>query len=154
MKHAQCCQGWAEIMKGPRITYEEMSDTLYVSFEPGTKATGIELNEHILLRIDKKRRRAIGLTFLEYSVLVQKTDLGPRRFPLTGLAGLSGELREVVTEILLSPPVSDFLCVSAFTPSILEIIPITFLQQLPLSTAYIDQGQVLYDPQITQSCTD
>jgi len=135
MKHAQCCQGWAEIMKGPRITYEEMSDTLYVSFEPGTKATGIELNEHILLRIDKKRRRAIGLTFLEYSVLVQKTDLGPRSFPLTGLAELSGELREVVTEILLSPPVSDFLSVSAFTPSILETIPITFLQQLPLSAA-------------------
>jgi len=122
-------------MKQPRITYDEMSDTLYVSFEPGTKATGIELNEHILLRIDKKRRRAIGLTFLEYSVLVQKTDLGPRSFPLTGLAELSGELREVVTEILLSPPVSDFLSVSAFTPSILETIPITFLQQLPLPAA-------------------
>jgi uncharacterized protein YuzE len=122
-------------MKQPRITYDEMSDTLYVSFEPGTKATGIELNEHILLRIDKKRRRAIGLTFLEYSVLVQKTDLGPRSFPLTGLAELSGELREVVTEILLSPPVSNFLSVSAFTPSILETIPITFLQQLPLPAA-------------------
>lgn len=122
-------------MKDPRITYDEMSDTLYVSFEPGTKATGIELNEHILLRIDKKRRRAIGLTFLEYSVLVQKTDLGPRSIPLTGLAELSGELREVVTEILLSSPVSDFLSVSAFTPSILETIPITFLQQLPLSAA-------------------
>jgi len=122
-------------MKEPRITYDEMSDTLYVSFEPGTKATGIELNEHILLRIDKKRRKPIGLTFFEYSVLVQKTDLGPRSFPLTGLADLSGELREVVMEILLSPPVSGFLSVSAFTPSILETIPITFLQHLPLSVA-------------------
>jgi len=122
-------------MKEPRITYNEMSDTLYVSFEPGTKATGIELNEHILLRIDKKRRKSIGLTFFEYSVLVQKTDLGPRSFPLTGLAELSGELREVVMEILLSPPVSGFLSVSAFTPSILETIPITFLQHLPLSVA-------------------
>jgi len=122
-------------MKEPRITYEEMSDTLYVSFEPVTKATGIELNEHILLRIDKKRRKPIGLTFFEYSVLVQKTDLGPRSFPLTGLAELSGELREVVMEILLSPPVSGFLSVSAFTPSILETIPITFLQHLPLSVA-------------------
>lgn len=122
-------------MKEPRITYDEMSDTLYVSFEPGTKATGIELNEHILLRIDKKRRRAIGLTFLEYSVLAQKTELGPRSFPLTGLAELSGELREVVTEILLSPPVSDFLSVSAFTPSILETIPITLLQHLPSSAS-------------------
>jgi uncharacterized protein YuzE len=73
-------------MKEPRITYDEMSDSLYVSFEPGTKATGIELNEHILLRIDKKRRRAIGLTFLEYSILVQKTDLGPRSFPFAAVA--------------------------------------------------------------------
>ena len=122
-------------MQEPRITYDETSDTLYVSFQPGTKATGIELNDHILLRIDKKTRRPIGLTLFEYSVLVQKTDLGPRSFPLTGLRELSGELREVVLEILLSPPVSEFLSVSAFTPSILETIPITFLHRLPLTAA-------------------
>ena len=53
-------------MEKPKINYDVMSDTLYVSFEPGTKkVTGIELNEHILL----------------------------------------------------TPPVSDFLSVSAFTPS-------------------------------------
>lgn len=120
-------------MQEPRINYDETSDTLYVSFEPGAKGTGIELNEHILLRIDKRARRPVGLTLFEYSVLVQKTDLGPRSFPLAGLGDLSEELREMVLEILLSPPVSDFLSVSAFTPSILETIPITFLQHLPLS---------------------
>ena len=56
-------------MEKPKINYDEMSDTLYVSFEPGTKATGIELNEHILLRINKDRRKAIGLTLFEYSLL-------------------------------------------------------------------------------------
>jgi len=52
--------------------YDEVSDTLYVSFAPGEKATGIELNDHILLRVNKKERRAIGLTFFNYSLLAQK----------------------------------------------------------------------------------
>ena len=122
-------------MEKPKINYDEMSDTLYVSFEPGTKATGIELNEHILLRINRKKHKAVGLTFLEYSLLAQKTDLGPRSFPLTGLSELSDDLRQIVQDILLTPPVSDFLSVSAFTPSVLETIPITLLQPLSLSAA-------------------
>ncbi len=122
-------------MKKLEINYDEMSDTLYVSFEPGTKATGIELNEHILLRINKNKRNVIGLTFFEYSLLAQKTELGPRSFALTGLSELSGDLRRIVLDILLSPPVSDILSVSAFTPSMVETIPITFLQPLPLSAA-------------------
>ena len=120
-------------MEKPKINYDEMSDTLYVSFEPGTKATGIELNEHILLRINKNKRKVVGLTFFEYSLLAQKTDLGPRSFPLTGLSQLSGDLRQIVLDILLTPPVSDILSVSAFTPSVVETIPITLLQPLPLS---------------------
>ncbi len=68
-------------MTKTNFNYDEMSDTLYVSFEPGIKATGIELNEHILLRINKSERRAVGLTFLEYSLLAQKADIGPRGFP-------------------------------------------------------------------------
>ena len=122
-------------MEKPKISYDEMSDTLYVSFEPGTKATGIELNEHILLRLNKNKRNAVGLTFFEYSLLAQKTELGPRSFALTGLSELSGDLRRIVIDILLSPPVSDILSVSAFTPSMVETIPITFLQPLPLSAA-------------------
>ena len=122
-------------MEKPKITYDEMSDTLYVSFEPGTKATGIELNEHILLRINKNKRKAVGLTFFEYSLLAQKTDLGPRSFPLTGLSELSGDIRQIVLDILRTPPVRDIISVSAFTSSIAETIPITTLQPLPLSAA-------------------
>ena len=115
-------------MNGRNINYDETSDTLYVSFAPGEEAAGIELNEHILLRINKRERRAIGLTFFEYSVLAQRTEVGPRSFPLTGLADLSEELRSVVVDILLHPPVSDILLLSAYTPSPLETIPITSLQ--------------------------
>jgi uncharacterized protein YuzE len=117
----------------PIFNYDEMSDTLYVSFAPGEIATGIELNDHILLRINKKERRAIGLTFFEYSLLAQKTEVGPRSFPLIGLVELSDELRDLVLDILCRPPVSDILFLSTYTSSMAETIPITSLQ--PVATA-------------------
>jgi len=122
-------------MKKPIFNYDEISDTLYVSFEPGEKATGIELNEHILLRININERRAIGLTFLEYFLLAQKTEVGPRSFPLTSLSELSEELREIVLYILLRPPVSDILSLSTYTPSIVEAIPIISLQPVAIAAA-------------------
>jgi uncharacterized protein YuzE len=94
-------------MTKPVFNYDEESDTLYISFAPGEAATGIELNDHILLRIDKSEHRAIGVTLFDYSVLVQRTDMGPRSFPLTGLAELSDELRDIVLDILARPPVSN-----------------------------------------------
>lgn len=115
------------------FNYDEMSDTLYVSFAPGESATGIELNEHILLRINKQERRAIGLTLFDYSILAQQTEIGPRSFPLTGLAELSDELRAIVLEILRHPPVSDLLVLSAYTPSLVETIPVTSLQPVPIA---------------------
>jgi len=115
-------------MGKPTFKYDEMSDTLYISFAPGEKATGIELNDHILLRINKKERRAVGLMFLDYSLLAQKTEVGPRSFPLTGLGELSDALREIVLDILRRPPVSEILSLSSYTPSISEAIPITSLQ--------------------------
>ena len=117
------------------FNYDEMSDTLYVSFSPGEHATGIELNDHILLRLNKKERRAIGLTFLDYSLLAQRTEAGPRSFPLTGLATISDELREMVLEILQHPPVSELLFLSSYTPSIAETIPITALQPAVIAAA-------------------
>jgi len=120
-------------MREPVYTYDEASDTLYVSFAPGEAATGIELTDHILLRVNKKERRAIGLTLFDYSVLAQTTELGPRSFPLTGLEDLSSDLRAMVLDILLHAPVRDILSLSAYTPSLAETIPIISLQ--PLSVA-------------------
>jgi len=107
--------------------YDETSDTLYISFIPDVKATGIALNEHILLRIDKKDRRAVGLTLFNYSILIQKADFGPRSFPLTGLAKASEDTREIVMEIIGKSPVKEILSLSTFTPSFSEAIPITLL---------------------------
>lgn len=118
-------------MTKPNYNYDEISDTFYVSFFPGEKATGIELNDHILLRIDEEEQKAIGITFFEYSILAQKTEFGPRSFPLSGLNKLSGELKELVYEILTNPPVNDILSLSAYTPSSVEVIPITSIQLEP-----------------------
>ncbi|MBI4771308.1 MAG: DUF2283 domain-containing protein [Chloroflexi bacterium] len=120
-------------MAKPVFNYDEASDTLYVSFSPGEPATGVELNDYILLRVNKAERRAVGLTFFEYSLLAQRTEIGPRSFPLSGLAQLSGELRQMVLDILLRPPVSNLLALSAYTPSITETTPITSVQPLPVS---------------------
>jgi hypothetical protein len=38
-------------------------------------------------------------------------------------------------DILLHPPVSDILTVSAYTPSFVETIPITSLQPVPMIVA-------------------
>ncbi len=116
-----------DVMNEPVTNYDELSDTLYISFDSGAKGTGIELNDHILLRIDKKRRKAVGLTFFEYSLLAQKTEMGSRSFPLSGLVGLSDEAREMILQILQSSPVNEYLKISAYTPSATEIISITTL---------------------------
>ncbi len=114
-------------MSEPIFNYDELSDTLYVSFAPGEAATGIELNDHILLRINKKTEQAVGVTFFEYSVMAQNTDIGPRSFPLTGLNDLSGSLREMVVKILRRPPVNSILSLLAYSPSVAETVPIMYL---------------------------
>jgi uncharacterized protein YuzE len=121
-------------MSEPHFNYDEASDTVYISFAPGEKATGIELNDHILLRINKVERRAVGLTFFEYSLLAQRMEIGPRSFPLTGLEQLSGENRRLVIEIIRRPPVRENVSLSAYAPSAVEMIPITSLQPLPAFT--------------------
>jgi len=115
-------------MTEAHIHYDEPSDTLYVSFAPGEAATGLELSDHILLRVDKRSRSAIGITLFDFSLLAQQTDLGPRSFPLSGLARLSPELRELAVSLLQSEPVSDYLSLSAFSPTASETIPITVLR--------------------------
>ncbi|MCX6044951.1 MAG: DUF2283 domain-containing protein [Chloroflexi bacterium] len=122
-------------MTEPTYKYDESSDTLYISFAPGEKATGIELNPNILLRINKIERRAVGITIFNYSYLAQKTSAGLRSLPLTGLVELSSELQELVLDILSRAPVKEILTTSSYTPSRNESIPIASLQPNALAVA-------------------
>jgi uncharacterized protein YuzE len=117
-------------MDEPTIRYDEPRDTLHVSFAPGQSGTGLELNENLLLRVDTARRIAIGLTLFNFSLLAQRTEMGPRSFPLSGIAELTPEMRELALGLLLHGPVSQFLTISAYSPAetLTDVIPITSLR--------------------------
>jgi uncharacterized protein YuzE len=121
------------------FNYNEAADVLYISFAPGEKATtAIELNDNILLRLNRVERRAIGLTLMDFSVLVQLTNLGPRTFPLTGLSELEPEWQELAVELLTKPPVNQILKLSAYTPTITQAIPIASIERPSFELAAAD----------------
>jgi uncharacterized protein YuzE len=116
--------------------YDKEADVLYISFSPGEKApTAVELNDNILLRFNRAERRAIGLTLMDFSVLIQLTRLGPRSFPLTGLEELEPEWQDAVIEIITKPPVNQILKVSSYMPSMAETVPITSVEKPPIPAA-------------------
>jgi uncharacterized protein YuzE len=120
----------------PTYSYDKEVDILYISFSPGEKATtAVELNDNILLRFNRAEKRAIGLTLMDFSVLIQLTNVGPRSFPLTGLNDLDLEWQEIVLEIIKSPPVNQILKVFAYTPSLTETTPIALIEEPPVPAA-------------------
>jgi uncharacterized protein YuzE len=113
-----------------RYDYDQEADVLYISFASGEKAsTAVELNDNILLRFNRTEKRAIGLTLMDFSVLVQLTRLGPRTFPLSGLADLEPEWQDMVIDIITSSPVDQILKVSTYTPSFSETIPVAIVER-------------------------
>ena len=120
----------------PTYSYDKEADVLYISFSPGeTPTAAVELNENILLRFNREEKRAIGLTLMDFSVLVQLTKLGPRSFPLTGLKELEPEWQEYVIEIITAPPVNQILKVSSYMTSSADAMPITFIEKPPIPLA-------------------
>lgn len=114
-------------MNTPVYTYDEPSDILTITFSPGEAATGIELNDHMLLRVNKAEQRAVGMSIFDYSVLAQPTEFGLRSLPLTGLDKLSESTRDLVLAILQTEPVQSILLLSAYAPTAAETIPIAAL---------------------------
>jgi uncharacterized protein YuzE len=55
-------------MKPVRITYDPEGDILYITFGPPTAATGYQLSDQILLRVDPQTQQAAGLTVFNFSV--------------------------------------------------------------------------------------
>ena len=120
----------------PDFSYDKEADVLYISFSPGEKATtAVELNDNILLRFNRAEKRAIGLTLMDFSVLVQLTNLGPRNFPLSGLRELEPDWRDTVIEIITKSPVNQVLRVSVYTPSLAETVPIALVEKPPIPLA-------------------
>ncbi|MCX6048997.1 MAG: DUF2283 domain-containing protein [Chloroflexi bacterium] len=114
--------------------YDKEADVLYISFASGEKATtAVELNDNILLRFNRTEKRAIGLTLMDFSVLIQLTKLGPRSFPLLGLAALEPEWQKIVIDLITSAPVNQVLKVSTYTPSLTDEIPVVSVEKPPFA---------------------
>lgn len=92
--------------------YDAEGDVLDVYFSEKRPAWTIELTPNIMLSIDRALRHAVALTLLDYTELIRPTDWGLRSFPITGLADLPVTERNLVIEILNSPPVNHWLDVS------------------------------------------
>jgi len=92
--------------------YDEVSDLLDVYFGEKRPAWTIELTDHIMVSIDRQTGQAVSLSFLDFTELIRPTSMGPRSFPLTGLADLPLTERDLVINVLTSPPVNAWLDIS------------------------------------------
>ena len=115
-------------MAEPTLSYDEEGDIMYVVFLPGEKAMNVHLTEHILLRLQPQTKTAIGLMLLDFSVLMQSTEAGPRSFPLAELTQLPGYLKATILELLTSPPVNRFLTTSLYMPKMGDPITLVHLE--------------------------
>jgi uncharacterized protein YuzE len=60
----------------PAYSYDKEADVLYTSFAPGKKASAaVELNDNILLRFTRAEKCAVGLTLMDFSVVVPPIKL-------------------------------------------------------------------------------
>ncbi len=94
-------------MQPVRITYEPEGDILYITFGPSTAATGYQLSDQLLLRVDPKTQNAAGLTIFNFSVHASAS----RKLPLPGLDD-DPDSKALLMDLLTPPPVNHFLRVS------------------------------------------
>lgn len=118
-----------------RLVYDEGEDMLDIFFNENEPATGIELTDHILLRLNQKTRRAVSLTICHFSILTELTEYGPRSFPLDNLDELPDDLRELTIGIIRKPPIDQFLKISYFQTTSTKGIPLTYVVPYEVATA-------------------
>ena len=115
-----------------RLVYDQEADTLEIFFGQNEPATGVELTDHILLRLNRQTRRAISLTLLHFSILTERTEYGPRSYPLDKLDQVPEDLRELTLHLMTSMPVNQFVKLSHFQASPTEQVPLTYVEAQPM----------------------
>jgi len=118
-----------------RLVYDRESDILEIFFGKNKPGTGVELTEHIILRVDLQTRRPISVTVLHFSILTELTEYGPRSYALEKLNEVPEDLRELVLNVLNTTPVRQFLKITHFQVSPTEQIPVTYVESQPALNA-------------------
>lgn len=118
-----------------RLVYDEAEDILEAFFGENESATGIELTDHILLRLNQTTGRAVSLTLLHFSILAERTEYGPRSYALDNLKALPETSRELVIRALTTSPVDEFLKLSYFQASPTRRVPFTYVEPSRLAVA-------------------
>lgn len=111
-----------------RLVYDESGDMLDIFFGENEPATGVELTDYILLRLNPNTGRVVSLTFLHFSILTEQTEYGPRSYALDKLDELPENLRELVVCALKTVPVNQFLKLSHFQESPTKRVPFTYVE--------------------------
>ena len=114
-----------------RLVYDQEADILEIFFGANEPATGVDLTDHIILRLNQQTKRAMSLMLIDFSILTERTEYGPRSYPLDKLYDLPDDLRELVLQLVTSMPVSQFLKVSHFQASPTECVPLTYVESQP-----------------------
>lgn len=92
-------------MKDLHFSYDREADVLYIAFDKGREASSVSLNDNLILRFDAQSGEAVGLTILDFSRLMQESNV----LLLSRLEEFPPKLKTLVWEILLRPPVSHYL---------------------------------------------
>ena len=71
---------------------------------------------------------------LDFSILTERTEYGPRSYPLHKLDDLPEDMQTLVLQLVTTLPVSQFLKVSHFQVSATERVPLTYLESQPVMT--------------------
>jgi hypothetical protein len=111
-----------------RLVYNESDDILDIFFGENEPATGIELTDHILLRLNRTMGRAVSLTIRHFSILTERTEYGPRSYSLDTLEELPEDVRAVVVRVVTTAPVNQFLKLSHFQVSPTKRVPLTYVE--------------------------
>jgi len=113
-----------------RLVYDENEDILDIFFGENKPATGVELTDHILLRLELTTGSVVSLTLLHFSILTEQTEYGPRSYPLDKLEEMPDSMRELVIRALTTIPVNQFLKISHFQESPTKRVPFTYVEPL------------------------
>ena len=120
------------------MQYDETSDTLTIAFVPETIGITLELTEHILLQLTPETYQPLRLTLLDSSILAQTTLTGFRSFPLKTFFQWPIPLQNAIVSCLEQPPLSEFLRLSTYTPSLSQAIPVISLERSLIITEPVD----------------